>query len=89
MLTEKQKKFIIFKQAVCRALKKLTKDTAYTTVVGSYEISPSILTPIFKGIKDPQLSTIFRVSQAYQLDPRDFVGMVIDELPQGFVFSEE
>lgn len=89
MQVEMEEKFKIFKQAVRRALVKLTKDTAYSTIVSSYDMTPSILTPIFKGWKDPQLSTIFRLSQAYSIDPRVFVGMVMDELPPGFVFSEE
>lgn len=86
---EMEEKFIIFRQAVCRAFKKLIHGTAYSTRISSYDITPSILTPALKGTKDPQLSTIFRISQAYQIDPRDFVGMVMDELPPGFVFSEE
>lgn len=87
--TEMEEKMIIFKHAVRRALERLTKDTAYSTIVSSYDIAPSILSPIFKGMKDPQLSTIFRIAQAYRIDPRVFVGMVMEELPQGFVFSEE
>ncbi len=88
MQKEMIEKIQTFKLALSRALNKIVDGSSYTTVACSYDIAQSTLTPILKGLVDPQFSTIFRISEAYQIDPTLFVKMVMDELPDGFTFSD-
>lgn len=84
----KEEKFTIFKLAVSKAFNKLKQGTSPTTVAMEYDIAPSVFTSISKGEKDPLFSSIFRISEAYKIDPRTFLKMVMDELPENFTFSE-
>lgn len=85
----KDEKLKIFKQALSRVLKKIAKGKSATTIAASYDISPSIISDIFKGEKDPQMSTFYRLAEAFNIDPSEFTGMVFKELPENFMFAEE
>lgn len=82
-------KLEIFRHALAKAFKKISEGTAPTTVVASYGLSPAIITSINKEIKDPQFSTIFRLCECFQIDPLTFTGLVMKELPKGFMFADE
>lgn len=84
-----KEKLEIFKQALSRALKKITSGTSASTIAASYDISPAIISKIHNGKKDPQMSTFYRIAEAYQIDPAEFTSMIFAELPKGFMFTEE
>ncbi len=85
----KKEKSDIFKQALSRAFAKLAAGTSATTVASSYDIPPAIISGIRNGKKDPQMSTFYRIAEAYDKDPAEFTAMVFAELPKGFMFADE
>lgn len=85
----KDEKLKIFKQALSRVLKKIAKGKAATTIAASYDIPPSIISNIFKGEKDPQMSTFYRLAEAFNINPSELTDMVFKELPENFMFAKE
>lgn len=82
-----QKKLI--KQALSKVVLKL-KGTKSNFIFGSEnDISTSILSTIEHGKKDPQLTTIFRLAEAFDISASDFIKMINDELPKDFYFIEK
>ena len=52
-----------------------------------YEISTSLLNSLERGLKDPQLTTVFKLSEALGVQASDFVKMIEEELPEGFTLT--
>ena len=84
-----KKKLDIFKQALSRAFREISAGTATTTIASSYDISSSIISKILNGEKDPQLSTFYRLAEAFEVDPAELTAMVFAELPKNFMFADE
>lgn len=53
-----------------------------------YEISTSLLSSLERGLKDPQLTTVFKLSEALGIKASDFVKIIEQELPNGFSLIE-
>ena len=85
----KQEKLDIFKQALSRAFRKISAGKSATTIAASYDISPSIVSKILQGEKDPQISTFYRIAEAFETNPAVFTAMVFAELPKNFMFADE
>ena len=85
----KQEKLDIFKQALSRAFRKISAGKSATTIAASYDISPSIVSKILQGEKDPHISTFYRLAEAFETDPMIFTAMVFAELPKNFMFADE
>ena len=85
----KDEKLKIFKQALSRLLKNIAKGKSATTIAASYGIPPSIISNIFKGEKDPQISTFYRLAEAFNINPSELTDMIFKELPENFMFAEE
>ena len=48
------------------------------------DISVSIVNTIERGIKDTQITTVFKLAEAFNMKPSDFIKLVENELPEGF-----
>lgn len=83
----KQKKLI--KQALSKVVKKLRGEKSNFIFGSENDISTSILSSIENGKKDPQLTTIFRLAEAFNISAGDFVKMINAELPKDFYFIEK
>ena len=59
--------------AVSKALKKFRKDKSNYMLGLEYGISTSLLSHLDRGLKDPQITTIFKLSQAFGIAPHEFV----------------
>lgn len=44
---------------------------------------------IERGLKDPQLSTIFKLAEAFNIEPCEFVKLIQKELPEDFSFTDK
>ena len=53
-----------------------------------YDISTSLLNHIERGIKDPQLTTIFKLSEALNMKTSDFIAKIEKILPADFSLIE-
>ncbi len=82
MQQEDKKKLI--KEAAGKILKRLRKNKSLYLLAMEYDISTSLLNSIERGLKDPQLTTIFKLSEALGVKAGEFVKMVEEELPEGF-----
>ena len=48
------------------------------------DISVSIVNTIERGIKDSQITTVFKLAEVFNMKPSDFIKLVENELPEGF-----
>jgi len=52
-------------------------------------ISTSILSMVERGLKDPQLTTVFKLCEALGVKASDFIKMVEEKLPEGFTLLDK
>lgn len=82
-----QKKII--KQALSKVVIKIRGNKSNFILGSENDISTSILSEIVNCKKDPQLTTIFRLAEAFNISASEFVKMIDDELPKDFYFIEK
>ena len=80
---QEEKKKLICKVAG-QALKMLRGEKSLYMLSAEYEISTSLLSSLERGLKDPQLTTVFKLSEALGIKASDFVKIIEQELPNGF-----
>jgi|GluameStandDraft_1065615.scaffolds.fasta_scaffold01184_32 transcriptional regulator with XRE-family HTH domain len=85
MQQEDKKKLI--RTAAGKILKKLRGNKSLYILSMEYEISTSLLNSLERGLKDPQLTTVFKLSEALGVQASDFVKMIEEELPEGFTLT--
>ncbi len=78
----------IITAAAGKVLKELRGTKSNYLLGAEYEISTSLLNHIERGIKDPQLTTIFKLSEALGVRPWEFVRKIEENLPEGFSLIE-
>ena len=84
---QEEKKKLICKVAG-QALKMLRGEKSLYMLSAEYEISTSLLSSLERGWKDPQLTTVFKLSEALGIKASDFVKIIEQELPNGFSLIE-
>ncbi len=82
MQQEDKKKLI--RATAGKILKRLRKDKSQYLLSMEYEISTSLLNSLERGLKDPQLTTVFKLAEALNIKASEFVKMIEEELPEGF-----
>lgn len=75
---------ILIQKATGEVFKQLKKDKSNYLLGAEYEISTSLLSNIERGLKDPQLTTIFKLSEALGLRPYEFIKKIEENLPKDF-----
>ncbi|MBP3924669.1 helix-turn-helix transcriptional regulator [bacterium] len=88
MNMQEGKKKIIYK-ALANASKRLRGKKSQFILGAEYDIPSSVISDIERAVKDPQLTTIFKLSSAFGLTPSQFLKELEKELPEGFSVSEE
>ena len=83
-----EKKKIIYK-AIGSAVKRLRKNKSQFMLGAEYDIPSSVISDLERGVKDPQLTTIFKLANAFNMNVSDFIKEVEIELPKGFSIGEE
>ncbi len=76
-------KKLIYK-AAGNVLKKHRGTKSNYVLSAEYDISTSLLSNLERGLKDPQLSTVFKLSEALGMKPNQFVKEIEDSLPKDF-----
>ena len=79
----------LIKQATGEVLKELKGNKSNYVFSAEYEISTSLLSNLERGLKDPQLTTVFKLSEALGIKPFEFVKMVEKKLPKNFTLIED
>lgn len=76
------------KQKILEALavitKELRRDKSQFLLSCENAISVSILSTIERGLKDPQLTTIFKLAEALEIKPHEFIKLIEEKLPSDF-----
>ena len=88
-----KKKYNDRKSAIMNALAETVKDLRGKRsqfIFGSEnDISTSILSLIEHWKKEPQLTTIFRLAEAFDLSCIEFIKLICDKLPKNFKIIEK
>ena len=75
-------------KAAGKVLKELNGGKSNYLLGAEYDISTSLLNHIERGIKDPQLTTVFKLAEALGVRPWEFVKKVEENLPENFTLIE-
>ncbi len=75
---------ILIQKATGKIYKKLKKNKSNYLFGAEYEISTSLLSNIERGLKDPQLTTVFKLSEALGLKAHEFIKEIEEILPNDF-----
>lgn len=86
MQQSENKKIITW--AAGKVLKELKGSKSNYLLGAEYDISTSLLSHIERGIKDPQLTTVFKLAEVLGVRPWEFVKKIEDNLPEGFSLIE-
>lgn len=85
---QENKKQIIL-NALAITVKKLRGKKSQYTLGGEYGIPTSVISDIERRVKDPQLTTIFKLSEAFNLSVSAFVAEIMKELPKDFKLTDD
>ncbi len=81
------------KQLLLNSLAKCTQelrgDKSQFILASEYEISTSIISTIERGLKDPQLTTVFKLAEALNIEPYEFIKRIQDGLPKDFSLTDK
>ena len=76
------------KEMICKALAKIVKKLrgkrSQFMLASENDISISIISTIERGLKDPQLTTIFKLAEMFNIDADEFIKLINKELPNDF-----
>ena len=81
------KKRIIL-NAVAKATKKLRGTKSQYLLGAEYDISTSLLSTLERGLKDPQLTTLFNLAYAFNISVSEFMQKIESELPKNFTLDD-
>ena len=84
----KNKKDII-KQALAELVKELRGNKSQFLFASENDISTSIISNIERGLKDPQLTTLFKIAEAFDLPCDEFIKLLINKLTNDFYLIEK
>lgn len=82
------KKKIIF-NAIAKTAKRLRGSKSQFMLGAEYDIPSSVLSDLERAVKDPQLTTLFKLSEAFGLSISEFMAELEKELPENFSVGEE
>lgn len=85
---QETKKQLIYK-AIARTIKRLRGTKSQFMLGAEYDIPSSVISDIERAVKDPQLTTLFKISSAFGLSISEFMQELEKELPENFSVSEE
>ncbi len=70
--------------ALAQTMKELRGNRSQFIIGAENDISTSIISIAERGKKDPQLTTIFKIAEAFDLSVVDFLAKVCEKLPAAF-----
>ena len=81
-MQDNKKKIIL--NALATEFKKLRGEKSRFMLASENDISVSILSTIERGLKDPQLTTVFKIAEAFNIKASELIKLVEENLPQNF-----
>ncbi len=81
------------KKTICTALAKTVKrlrgKKSQFILGAEYDIPSSVISDIERSVKDPQLTTLFKLANAFGLSLSQFLKELEKELPKNFSVSDD
>ncbi len=87
MQNDKRKNLIM--KTLGKNVKKLRGEKSQFLMASENDISISIISTVERGIKDPQLTTLFKIAEALNIKTSDLIKLVEEQLPKGFSLIEK
>ncbi len=87
-IMQEVKKKIIF-SAIGKTVKRLRGNKSQFMLGAEYDIPSSVLSDLERGVKDPQLTTLFKLAGAFNISIAEFMQELEKELPENFSVNEE
>ena len=84
--SEKKKHFCM---AIASVVTILRSDKKQFEIATSSDVPVSVISVLEKGVKDPQITTIFKLAEAFGMKSSEFMQLVEKELPEGFSLIEK
>lgn len=78
----------IVKQAIARTVTRLRGNKSQFILGAEYDIPSSVLSDLERALKDPQLTTLLKLANAFGLSISEFMKEFEKELPQDFTACE-
>ena len=82
-----KKKLIL--NALAQTLKEYRGDKSQFIFSSENDFSISIISTIERGLKDPQLTTVFKLAEACNVSIMEFLEKVVSKLPNDFYMIEK
>ena len=84
---QEAKKKIIF-NAIAKTVKRLRGKKSQFMLGAEFDIPSSVLSDLERAVKDPQLTTLFKLAGAFDLSISQFMEELEKELPENFSVCE-
>lgn len=84
----KEKKQNLQYEFALQVKKHIPKDTAITTLAAQYGLSTSTISLIMRGKKNPELSTIWHISEMLGVYPDELLKGMRENLPKDFTMTD-
>ena len=80
----------ILQESIAKIVKeqRLLRNKSISLVSDEIGITKSIWADLEKGIKDPQLSTFFRIAEGLEIPPHTLLKLIEEHLEKNFSFLE-
>ena len=88
-MQDKNKNKKILLNALAETMKELRGEKSQFILASENDISISIISQAERALKDPQLTTLFKLAEAYNIDLDVFMKTIIKKLPKGFSLIEK
>lgn len=85
---QESKKQIVY-NAIARTVKRLRGKKSQFILGAEYDIPSSVLSDLERAVKDPQLTTLLKLANAFGLTISEFMQEFEKELPEGFSICDE
>lgn len=82
MQLDKNKKQIL--KLLGKHARELRGERSQFILASKNDISVSIISTIERAMKDPQLTTVFKLAEALNIKPSEFIKLIENDLPKNF-----
>lgn len=79
----------LFLLTAADVIKELRGEMSQFSLASEGDISTSIISTVERGLKDPQITTFFKICEALKVKPHKVLQMVEERLPNSFSFIDK
>lgn len=87
MQLDKNKKLIL--KYLRKHTKRLRGEKSQFILASENDISVSIISTIERALKDPQLTTVFKLAEALNIKASELIKLIENDLPEDFTLIEQ